>query len=399
MKRAALYSSAKDARKPATGGLDEQAADAGEAPARTWRTRLRDFARRRRYPLLGIGAVALACAPVLVYWALQTPPQVLTQDDIDDAVVHTMETKSLPSRSARAADLVRESVVRVRGMLDDDDEDADTDAKAGGDKNAKGAAPKDKSAGKGKGADRDTARGPGRNRQDETGADTYPPSGGKPDRAGKADDKSVARGDAGKGKPGKGEAGKGGAGKPHEGLHEGNMSIGSGVVIVDKGVILTNNHVVAGAKKLYVTFFDGMESEAELVAVFPENDLAVLRAKRIPDDLPAATLGSSARLKPGDEVVAVGFPFDIGPSVSSGVVSGLNREFRSPKGDRVLSHLIQFDAAANSGNSGGPLVTMDGEVVGIVTAILNPHGAGTFIGIGFAVTIEGAGAAVGIPPF
>ena len=103
--------------------------------------------------------------------------------------------------------------------------------------------------------------------------------------------------------------------------------------------------------------------------------------------------------EPGDEVVAVGFPFGIGPSVSAGVVSGTGRSFRSPKGERMLSGLIQFDAAANSGNSGGPLITMDGEVVGIVTAILNPTRAGTFIGIGFAVTIEGAGMTVGIAPF
>jgi S1-C subfamily serine protease len=115
--------------------------------------------------------------------------------------------------------------------------------------------------------------------------------------------------------------------------------------------------------------------------------------------LPAATLGSAGRLKPGDEVVAVGFPFGIGPSVSAGVVSGLNREFRSPEGKRVLSKLIQFDAAANPGNSGGPLVNMSGEVVGIVTAILNPTESRTFIGIGFAATIEAAGSAVGIPPF
>ena len=84
---------------------------------------------------------------------------------------------------------------------------------------------------------------------------------------------------------------------------------------------------------------------------------------------------STADLAPGDEVVAVGFPFGIGPSVSAGVVSGLKREFRSPEGQQMLTNLIQFDAAANPGNSGGPLVTMDGEVVGIVTAILNPIAA------------------------
>src|SRR5206468_7663175 len=117
------------------------------------------------------------------------------------------------------------------------------------------------------------------------------------------------------------------------------------------------------------------------------------------DDQPAATLGSSMKLKPGDEVVAVGYPFGIGPSVSAGVVSGLNREFRSPDGNRVLNKLIQFDAAVNPGNSGGPLVTMDGEVVSIVTAILNPTPARTFIGIGFAVPIENAAQAAGLPPF
>jgi S1-C subfamily serine protease len=98
-------------------------------------------------------------------------------------------------------------------------------------------------------------------------------------------------------------------------------------------------------------------------------------------------------------VVAVGFPFGIGPSVSAGVVSGLRREFRSPEGRQMLTNLIQFDAAANPGNSGGPLVTAEGEVVGIVTAILNPTEARTFIGIGFAVPIENAASAVGLPPF
>ena len=98
--------------------------------------------------------------------------------------------------------------------------------------------------------------------------------------------------------------------------------VGTGVVIVDNGTILTNLHVVAGAKKVRVTFFDGTESDAIVLSTQPENDLAVLRAKTIPDDLEAATLRSTADLAPGDQVVAVGFPFGIGPSVSAGVVSG-----------------------------------------------------------------------------
>ena len=148
-----------------------------------------------------------------------------------------------------------------------------------------------------------------------------------------------------------------------------------------------------------MTFFDGTESDAVVIGVQPEKDLAVLKPQKIPDDLEPAILGSSQQLVPGDAVVAVGFPFGIGPSVSSGVVSGLNRNFKSPDGKQALSGLIQFDAAANPGNSGGPLVNMSGEVVGIVTAILNPTSARTFIGIGFATTIESAGSAVGLPPF
>jgi S1-C subfamily serine protease len=109
-------------------------------------------------------------------------------------------------------------------------------------------------------------------------------------------------------------------------------------------------------------------------------------------------MGSAASWK-RDQVVAVGHPFGIGPSTSAGVVSGLKREFRDPEGKKMLTNLIQFDAAANPGNSGGPLVTMDGQVVGIVTAIYNPSSQRTFIGIGFAVPIENAASAVGLPPF
>jgi len=187
----------------------------------------------------------------------------------------------------------------------------------------------------------------------------------------------------------------------HEKEKDGHVlhGVGSGVVIVDTGIILTNLHVVAGADRVLVEFDDGLEAEATVIGARPEHDLAVLQAKKLPDDLPAATLRSTADLAPGDEVIAVGFPFAIGPSVSAGVISGLRREYRSPQGQRVLTNLIQFDAAVNPGNSGGPLVTMDGEVVGIVTAILNPTDQSVFIGIGFAVPIENAAAAIGVSPF
>ncbi|WP_418318862.1 S1C family serine protease [Piscinibacter sakaiensis] len=186
---------------------------------------------------------------------------------------------------------------------------------------------------------------------------------------------------------------KGGDGTPVE------RGIGSGVVIIDNGTILTNLHVVAGARRIKVTFADGHVSDAQIINIQSHNDLAVLRARSIPDDLQAATMRSTADLLPGDEVTAVGFPFGIGPSVSSGVVSGLKREFNSPDGQQTITNMIQFDAAANPGNSGGPLVTNDGAVVGIVTAILNPSRQRTFIGIGFAVPIENAAAGAGMPPF
>jgi S1-C subfamily serine protease len=175
--------------------------------------------------------------------------------------------------------------------------------------------------------------------------------------------------------------------------------VGTGVVIVDKGLILTNLHVVQSAPIVRLVFADGSESGATVRSVQIEHDLAVLQATTVPDDLQAATLRSSHDLKAGDAVVAVGFPFGIGPSVSAGVISGLGREFKSPEGEQALLNLIQFDAAANPGNSGGPLITMDGEVVGIVTGILNPSSHRTFVGIGFAVPIESAAAAAGMPPF
>jgi serine protease DegQ len=170
-------------------------------------------------------------------------------------------------------------------------------------------------------------------------------------------------------------------------------------VIVDKGIILTNLHVVQGAESIKVEFADGLVSTATVTGVQPENDLAVLQAHTLPDDMIAATMRSTQDLQPGDEVLAVGFPFGIGPSASAGVISGLGRSFRSPEGKQEMRNLIQFDAAANPGNSGGPLVTMDGQVVGIVTAIYNPSQQRTFVGIGFAVPIENAASAVGMPPF
>ena len=272
-----------------------------------------------------------------------------SQEDIDAAVSRTLETVTLPSQAARAYEVIRPSVVRVQAFREEE---------------AAGAAKQSKAASRdaGKAADKDSGKGNDKNAEK---------NGDK--SAGKTDEKPAR--------------------KP------GNESVGTGVVIVDKGVILTNLHVVAGASKITVVFADGLEAEATVIGVSPENDLAVLQARTVPDDLVAADMRSSADLAVGDMVVAVGFPFGIGPSASSGVVSGLKREYQSPEGKQTIGNLIQFDAAANPGNSGGPLVTAEGEVVGIVTGILSPGSQRVFIGIGFAVPIESAASAAGVPPF
>ena len=332
MKRQVLYSGSRrpsgDGSAPVRPPEADVAPPIGPAPSES---RLRRIAARHGTLIALLGGAALALLIGSAYLASQPRPPTLTQEDIDTAVMHTLENKTLPARAAKAAEMVRLAVVRVNSFAEPGT--AKSPAKEGAKRPPRKFDP-------GKRADKETT----------------PP-----------------------------------------GMEQ--TSLGTGVVIVDDGTILTNLHVVYGAKRLTVTFFDGSESEADLVSVHPENDLAVIKAQKIPDDLPAATLGSASRLKPGDEVVAVGFPFGMGPSVSYGVISGLNREFRSPEGERLLTRLIQFDAAANFGNSGGPLVTMQGDVVGIVTAIMNPTESGTFIGIGFAVTIAAAGRAVGMHPF
>jgi serine protease DegQ len=335
MRRPPLYS-ASNPRGPSPVGSAVPQAAAPEARAASGPAPV--TVRRRSWLVASMAALlgAALVAMLLLRWG---PPgtRALTQDDIDRAVLHTLNTKSLPAPAAKAFEAVRGSVVKVIGYSDPK-EASTKDSKEGKD----GKDPK-------KGKDAKRAQPKTERDGDETDRD--------------------------------------------------ERGIGTGVVILENGTILTNLHVVFGAKRIKVVFFDGMETDADLIALRPEHDLAVLRARKIPDDLKPATMRSTHDLKPGDRVTAVGFPFGIGPSVSHGVVSGLKREFRSPEGQRILTNLIQFDAAANPGNSGGPLVTDDGEVVGIVTAIYNPTEERFFVGIGFAVPIENAAQAAGMPPF
>jgi S1-C subfamily serine protease len=147
--------------------------------------------------------------------------------------------------------------------------------------------------------------------------------------------------------------------------------------------------------RVQVVFADGTRTTAEITATQPENDIAVLLPSQVPDNLVPATLSGAARI--GEEAFAVGNPFGLYGSMSAGVISGFNRTFKIPDTGQELQGLIQFDAAVNPGNSGGPLVNRDGQVVGIVTAFLNPTKQNVFIGIGFAVPISTAGRAAGSP--
>ena len=271
------------------------------APARTWRNL---YTRRERSITFACGAMLSALVVLGLSAFTAQPVQRITQEDIDAAVLKTLQTKPLPSPSAKAWNAVRGSIVRVRAIGD-----------------------------------------------------------------GLEQDEYAER------------------------------SQGTGVVLKNDGTILTSLHVIAGASRVRVEFADGLEADASVVTQTPENDLAVLQATRVPDDLKAATLASSRAAQEGEEVTAVGFPYGIGPSVTSGVVSGLGRQHRAPDGGPLLRELIQFDAAVNPGSSGGPLLNAAGEVIGIVTAILTPGERGSFSGIAFAVPIQTAAASAGLPPF
>ncbi|NUT54892.1 MAG: trypsin-like serine protease [Thermoleophilia bacterium] len=160
---------------------------------------------------------------------------------------------------------------------------------------------------------------------------------------------------------------------------------GSGVVFDRSGLILTNNHVVEGTTSVTVSFNDGPQGPyaAEVVGTEPARDLAVLHVEA--ENLEPVQLADSSLLRLGDPVIAIGFPLDLGVTVTSGIVSGLNRTIESPNGD--LTGLLQTDAAINPGNSGGPLVDRAGRLVGINTAGIREDGTE---GIGFAIAIDGA---------
>jgi len=179
-----------------------------------------------------------------------------------------------------------------------------------------------------------------------------------------------------------------------------SKGLGTGVIITDSADIVTSLHVVQGSRDIRVTFADGSESEAFILAETPEQDLALLRAFNSPQLIVPATLGNPGTMSVGDDVFVVGNPFGLYSSMSAGVISGFGRSFQPTGTDLTLEGLIQFDAAANPGNSGGPLLDRYGRVVGIVTGLVNPGEGNFFVGIGFAVPINtvvaGGG---GSPPY
>jgi S1-C subfamily serine protease len=178
-----------------------------------------------------------------------------------------------------------------------------------------------------------------------------------------------------------------------------DSGLGSGVIIDDQGDILTSLHVVAEATSIQLTFADGTKSDAVMTSSEPQNDIAVLRAANPPANLAPATLGNPNAVQVGDDAYVVGNPLGLYSSMSAGVISGLHRSFQPPNSGQRLTNMFQFDAAVNPGNSGGPLLNREGQVIGIVTGIVNPTGQDVFIGIGFAVPIDVAGGGLGLPQY
>ena len=176
-----------------------------------------------------------------------------------------------------------------------------------------------------------------------------------------------------------------------------NGSLGSGVIINANGSIMTALHVVANASAIEVTFADGTQSSAVIASRDDATDIAILTAATLPARVVPAVIGNSRAVQVGSDAYVVGNPFGLTGSITAGVVSGLDRTFQEPNGGPLLKQLIQVDAAVNPGNSGGPLINRAGEVIGIVTALVNPTKGDFFIGIGLAVPIDVAGGAGGLP--
>lgn len=164
-----------------------------------------------------------------------------------------------------------------------------------------------------------------------------------------------------------------------------SKGVGSGVILDKKGNIITNYHVIEDSQRLDVTLYDGSRYSAEIAGVDPNNDLAVIRIKAPQTKLKPVVLGDSSEMRVGQKVLAIGNPFGLERTLTVGIVSSLGRTMRAENG-RLISGIIQTDAAINPGNSGGPLLSGDGLMIGVNTAIFSPSGGS--VGIGFAIPVS-----------
>ncbi|RME97927.1 MAG: 2-alkenal reductase, partial [Chloroflexi bacterium] len=164
---------------------------------------------------------------------------------------------------------------------------------------------------------------------------------------------------------------------------------GSGFVFDTQGHIVTNNHVVADAEKIEVTFFDGTTLDAKFIGSDPDSDIAVIKVDAPPESLRPVTWGDSDTVRVGQRAVAIGNPFGLAGTLTSGIISALGRSLPTENGTFRIPEIIQTDAAINPGNSGGPLLNSEGEVIGVNTAIVPRRnsfgGERSFLGVGFAV--------------
>jgi len=167
--------------------------------------------------------------------------------------------------------------------------------------------------------------------------------------------------------------------------HYFRQGVGSGFVWSEAGYIVTNYHVIEKASGAVVTLADGTELGAKLVGFAPDQDLAVLKVEANPEKLKPITVGTSADLQVGQKVMVIGNPFGFDQSLSTGTIGGLGRSMRA-RNERLISDVIQTDAAINPGNSGGPLLDSAGRLIGVTTAIYSPSGASA--GIGFAIPVD-----------
>jgi serine protease DegQ len=298
-------------------------------------------AARRTLPF-GLGIVAALIA-VSLYGAVQTKPHLLDQSDVDQSIASALASVTPPPAASLAVyQAVAPSLVLIEVPA------------------VPGATPV-----------------PGPSASLTSGASGQP----------QPDDSPVP---SPSGVPGKSTA-----------LDSVDGSIASGVVVDDAGDIMTALHVVAGAGagEIQVTFADGSKSTAQISASDDQHDIAVLTPDQLPATITPAVLGNPRSVQVGSDAFVLGNPFGLTASLSSGVVSGLDRSYQMPDGGPLLTGLIQIDAAVNPGSSGGPLVNRDGQVVGIVTALVNPTSENVFIGIGLAVPIDvAASGGLGQPP-